>query len=135
MGRATPSVYAPESGRYLNATVTWESGPYVTVIVSSTSSWKLVPRGSSNHSGVLRHDYATDSYSGTFEATNGGQYVFQIYDPEEEVYYNNSFAVSGFTVDFNSDGGSGSSGDDTDSGYVVDTSVYTEDTYFGSQCC
>ena len=111
MGKANPSVYASGSGHSLYATVTWGSGPDVTVNVSSTSSWKMVPRGSSGHSGILNSPYATDSYSNTFTATDGGQYVFQIYCPVEGTYYNQDFATSGFTVNFGDDSGGDPGGD------------------------
>lgn len=110
MGSANPSVYASGSGASLYATVTWGAGPEVTVNVSSTASWKMVPRGSSGHSGILSSAYATDSYSNTFIATDGDQYVFQVYDAVEGTYYNQDFATSGFTVDFSDDSGGGESG-------------------------
>ena len=111
MGSANPSVYSSGSGHSLSATVTWYSGPEVTVNVSSTTSWKMVPRGSSGHPGILSGTYATDSYSNTFNADDGGEYIFQIYDSVEGTYYNNNFDTSGFTVNFGDDsGGSGSGG-------------------------
>lgn len=115
MGTANPSVYASGSGASLYATVTWSTGPEVTVNVSSTASWKMVPRGSSGHSGILRSDYATDSYYNTFTATDGGQYIFQVYDAVEGTYYNQDFGTSGFTVNFGDDSGGGGSGGGGDS--------------------
>lgn len=112
MGSASPSVYASGSGKYVYATVTWDEGPEVKVNVNSNGSWRLVKRGDSSKV-YLSCSYANSSYSDTFDATDGGEYIFQVYCTAEEQYYNDSFGTSGFTVDFGGDD-SGDSGDDGD---------------------
>lgn len=131
MGKASASVSASSSGKYVNATITWDSGPEVTVNVSSNGSWRLVKRGNSSDV-KLSHSYATDSYSDTFDASDGGEYIFQVYCPVEESYYNNSFSTSGFTVNFgesddDDEGGSsgGSSGGGSSGPYYIHISKGT----------
>lgn len=113
MGSASPSVYASSSGRYVYATVTWDSDLRVTVNVNSNGSWRLVKRGSSS-TVYLSCTYADSSYSDTFTATEGGEYIFQVYCTVEESYYNDSFGTSGFTVESDSGGGSSSGGGETE---------------------
>lgn len=114
MGSATASVYASGSGKYVNANMYWDSNSEstveVTVEVSSNGSWRLVQRGNSSKV-YLSHSYATDSYSNTFTATDGGEYIFQVYCTVEEQYYNDSFSTSGFTVDSSDDSGDSGGGD------------------------
>lgn len=118
-GSDTCSVYASGSGASLTATVSWSSGPEVTVVVNSTTSWRLVKRG--NSSDVrLSSSYATDGYTNTFNAEDGGEYIFQVYDSVDGYYTNNAFSTSGFTVNFNGSSGGGggdnTGGDPDDSG-------------------
>lgn len=122
MGKATPSVTTSGYEHSLNATVTWGSGPEVTVEVNSTTSWRLVTKGNSNEV-HLSSSYATDGYTDTFEATDGGEYIFQIYYAVEGSYFNNDFDTSGFTVNFDDD--SGGSGDGGDGGDTSETYYLT----------
>jgi hypothetical protein len=94
------------SGWTVNATVSYDTGPTVTVEITYNSiGWGWRIRGTNPDTSV----YLTGSsgtWYGTFDATNGKSYAFQVYDQAAGSFSNGHI----FTVDFESDSGSSGSG-------------------------
>lgn len=118
MGSASCSVTTTAANE-LYATVTWDSGPEVTVSVYTTAhEWRLKKRGYSGNTGIVYGPSTATSCEFTFDAEDGGEYIFQALDDLSYQYENLSFAVSGFTVDFGSDSSSSGSSSSTSSHYL-----------------
>lgn len=118
--------YEGYASEYAYATISWDEGPKVTVSITSMNvvTWRIRGRGSDTREYCVGTGGAR---TGTFEAEDGKDYVFQIYSQAFKTYSDGDV----FTVDFGSSGGdsgdSGDSGDDDDERIVRHLSVITDD--------
>lgn len=102
------------NGRGVSATITWDTGPTVTVTITgnagygSRAYWRVT---GTNSGGDYSTHYIpqTNNDSGTFDAENGHSYAFQAIWGSENGISNGDV----FTVNFDSGGGDPGGGDDT----------------------
>lgn len=102
-------------GRGVSATISWTTGPEVTVKITGNAGygarayWRIRGQGSD----TTRYINDTDADSGTFNAENGKSYAFQ-------AVWGSASSGDIFTVNFDSGGSSGSDtgGDTTESVYL-----------------
>ena len=113
-----PGEYAGYGSEYAYATISWDEGPTVTVKITSMNvvTWRIRGRGSDT---TVYCTGTGGARTGTFNATDGKDYVFQIYSEARKTYSDGDV----FTVNFGSGGSSGSDDDDDDddddSGLIV----------------
>ena len=93
------------AGQTLYATVSWDSNLTVTCDVYTTAfEWRLKKKGYEGNTGIVYGPRTTTSETFTFNADDGGEYIFQALDNLYYTYENNAFDVSGFTVTIESGG-------------------------------
>ena len=90
--------YEGYNSEYAYATISWDEGSEVTVTITSSNvaTWRIRGQGSDTTEYCLGVGGAT---SGTFNATDGKTYVFQIYSQTYSTYSDGEL----FTVNFDSD--------------------------------
>lgn len=103
--------YEGYSQEYAYATITWDESLKVTVNVTSSNilTWRIRGRGSDTREYCVGTGGAR---TGTFNAENGKDYVFQIYSQTYSKYSDGDF----FTVESGSSGGNSGGSDSGDSG-------------------